>query len=66
MRIPVKKYLVVPTLLLAFGSLAEAQAPPVTSTPTFGFSLPSVEGTLTYALSGSESFLTGYGNGVNY
>ncbi len=61
-----KKYLVVPTLLLAFGSLAEAQAPPVTSTPTFGFSLPSVEGTLTYALSGSESFLTGYGNGVNY
>lgn len=55
-----KSYLVAPLLLLAFGWRAEAQAPPVATPPTFGFSLPTVEGTLTYGLSASESFLTGY------
>jgi hypothetical protein len=55
-------------MLFALGSLAQAQDVPaaVTSTPTFGFSLPSVEGTLTYSLSASQSFTTGYGNGVDY
>jgi hypothetical protein len=61
-----KAYLVAPVLLLALGWRAEAQAPPMATPPTFGFSLPSVEGTLTYSLSASESFLTGYDNGVNY
>ena len=60
-----KTYLVAPALLLALGWRAEAQAPPLTTPPTFGFSLPSVEGTMTYSLSASESFLTGYNNGVN-
>ena len=58
-----KTYLVAPILLLAIGSLAEAQAPPMATPPSFGFSLPSVEGTLTYSLSASESYLTGYQNG---
>jgi opacity protein-like surface antigen len=57
-----KTYLVAPVMLLALGSLAHAQDVPSTviSTPTFGFSLPSVEGTLTYSLSAAESFQTGY------
>jgi hypothetical protein len=61
-----KAYLVASVLLLALGVRAKAQAPPLSTPPTFGFSLPSVEGTLTYSLSASESFLTGYGGGVNY
>ncbi len=60
-----KTYLVAPVLLLALGWRAEAQAPPLSTPPSFGFSLPSVEGTMTYSLSASESFLTGYNNGVN-
>jgi hypothetical protein len=60
-----KTYLVAPVMLLALGSLAQAQDVPavVNSTPTFGFSLPSVEGTLTYSLSAAESFDTGYNTG---
>ena len=56
-----KTYLVASAMFLAVGSLAQAQDVPaaVTSTPTFGFSLPSVEGTLTYSLSAAESFETG-------
>jgi opacity protein-like surface antigen len=64
-----KSYLVAPVMLLALGSLAQAQDVPATeiSTPTFGFSLPSVEGTLTYSLSAAESFETGYtGGGVDH
>jgi hypothetical protein len=61
-----KAYLVAPVLLLALGWRAEAQAPPMSTPPSFGFSLPSVEGTLTYSLSASESFLSGYDNGWNY
>jgi hypothetical protein len=57
-----KTHLVAPIVLLALGSLAQAQDVPV-NTPSFGFSLPSVEGTLTYSLSGSESLVTGYGGG---
>jgi hypothetical protein len=60
-----KTYLVAPVLLLALGIRAEAQAPPLSTPPTFGFSLPSVEGTMTYSLSASEAFLTGYNDGVN-
>jgi hypothetical protein len=61
-----KKIRVAPLLLLAIGSMAAAQAPPLTTPPTFGFSLPSVEGTLTYSLSASESFFTGYqGSGLD-
>jgi hypothetical protein len=48
--------------MLAIGSLAKAQAPPLATPPSFGFSLPSVEGTMTYSLSASESFLVGYQN----
>jgi hypothetical protein len=66
MRITMKAYLVAPVLLLALGVRAKAQAPPMSTPPTFGFSLPSVEGTLTYSLSASEAFLTGYGGGANY
>lgn len=64
-----KTCLMAPLFLLTLGSFASAQAqqPPTPSAPTFGFTLPTVEGTLTYALSGSESFLTGEGNGgVNH
>jgi hypothetical protein len=52
-------------MVLALGSLAQAQDVPaaVTSAPTFGFSLPSVEGTLTYSLSAAESIDTGYASG---
>jgi len=57
-----KIYLVAPVMMLALGSMAEAQAPPTTTPPPFGFSLPSTEGTLTYSLSASESVLTGYEN----
>ncbi len=65
MRLTMKTYLVAPVILLAFGSLAHAQDVPavVVSTPTFGFSLPSVEGTLTYSLNAAESVDTGYGTG---
>src|ERR1700689_1397096 len=65
MRLTMKTYLVAPVMLLALGSLAQAQDVPavVNSTPTFGFSLPSVEGTLTYSLSAAESFDTGYNTG---
>jgi hypothetical protein len=63
-----KTYLMAPVMLLAIGSLAHAQDVPATvaSTPTFGFTLPSVEGSLTYSLSASQSFMTGYDNGVDY
>ena len=61
-----KNTLMASAMLLALGSMAEAQAPPLSSPPSFGFSLPSVEGTLTYSLSASESFFTGYqSNGVD-
>lgn len=65
MRLTMKTYLVAPVILLAFGSLAHAQDVPavVVSTPTFGFSLPSVEGTMTYSLNAAESIDTGYGTG---
>ena len=66
MRITMKSYLMAPVLLLALGVRAQAQAPPLSTPPSFGFSLPSVEGTMTYSLSASEAFLTGYGGGVNY
>jgi hypothetical protein len=49
-------------MFFALGMMAAAQAPPMATPPTFGFSLPSVEGTLTYSLSASESFYTGYQN----
>jgi hypothetical protein len=65
MRNSMKTYLVATVVLLALGVRAEAQAPPTSTPPSFGFSLPSVEGTMTYSLSASESFLTGYNNGVN-
>lgn len=64
-----KTYLVAPVMLLALGSLAHAQDVPTTmaSTPTFGFSLPSIEGTMTYSLSATEAFETGYsGGGVDH
>ena len=64
MRIAMKTCLVAPVLLIALGAMAQEQAPPVASAPTFGFSLPTVEGTLTYSLSASESFLTGPGYGA--
>jgi hypothetical protein len=54
-----KTTLVALLLSLAGGYVASAQAPPLATAPSFGFSLPSVEGTLTYSLSGSESFLIG-------
>ncbi|MDQ2841966.1 MAG: hypothetical protein M3Y72_13190 [Acidobacteriota bacterium] len=57
-----KSYLVAGVMLLGLGSMAEAQEAPLSSAPTFGFSLPSVEGTLNYSLSASESYLTGYQN----
>jgi hypothetical protein len=60
MNLSMKTTLVALTLALAVGSVAAAQAPPLATPPSFGFSLPSVEGTLTYSLSASESFLTGY------
>jgi hypothetical protein len=69
MRLTMKTYLVAPMLILALGSLAQAQDVPaaIVSTPTFGFSLPSVEGTLTYSLSAAESADTGYtAGGVDY
>ena len=55
-------------------SLGAAGQTPAASTITnapaaspFGFTLPATLGTLTYSLSGSESFVTGYGNGdVDY
>ena len=61
MRLTMKTYLVAPVILLAFGSLAHAQDVPavVVSTPTFGFSLPSVEGTMTYSLNAAESIIPG-------
>ncbi len=66
MRMTMKTYLMGSILLLGLGSLAEAQAPVVATPPTFGFSLPSVEGTMTYSLSASEAFLTGYeGSGAD-
>jgi hypothetical protein len=63
-----KTYLMAPAIFLAIGSLAQAQDIPAAAptTPTFGFSLPSVEGTMTYSLSAAQSFMTGYGNGVDY
>ena len=61
--------LAAPVMFLALGAITQAQAPPTpdtSSSPSFGFSLPSVEGTMTYSLSGSQSFYTGYnGSGVN-
>jgi hypothetical protein len=63
-----KTKLVAPLILLTLGSLAHAQVQGTNPTPSsgFGFALPTVEGTLTYALTGSESATTGagYGNGV--
>jgi len=61
-----KIYLVASVLFLTFAWSAEAQEPPLSAPPTFGFSLPSVEGTMTYSLSASESLLTGYNNGTDY
>jgi hypothetical protein len=59
-----KPCLVAPLVLLAFGTFAQAQnQPPVNTPPSFGFSLPTVEGTMSYSLSASESFLTGEGDG---
>jgi hypothetical protein len=62
-----KTNLVAPLIFLALGALAHAQSQgePSSTSPSIGFKLPSVAGTLTYALSGSESFLSGseYGNG---
>jgi hypothetical protein len=60
-----KTCLVAPLFLSMLGSFASAQAPqPLTpSAPNFGFSLPTTEGTLTYAVSGTESLATGQGNG---
>ena len=60
-----KTYLVAPIMFLALGSLAQAQDVPAAtiSTPSFGFSLPSVEGTLTYSLNAAESVDTGYASG---
>lgn len=60
MRLTMKTILLTPLFALAMGSIAAAQAPPLASPPSFGFSLPSVEGTLTYSLSASESVITGY------
>ncbi len=53
-------------MLLAFGAMARAQEAPVATSPSFGFSLPTVEGTMTYSLSASQSFMTGYGTGTDY
>src|SRR6202789_1702207 len=63
MRIFMKTSLLAPLFLFTLGPAASAQAPqPITpSAPNFGFSLPTTEGTLTSALSGTESFLTGQG-----
>ena len=60
-----KTNVVAPLIFLALGALAHAQVQGANSStpPSFGFTLPSVGGTLTYALSGSESVSTGYGNG---
>ncbi|MGA8939407.1 MAG: hypothetical protein WB439_09605 [Acidobacteriaceae bacterium] len=58
-----KTCLVAPVMFLALGAMARAQQPPVSSSPSFGFSLPSVEGTMTYSLSASQSFYTGYNGG---
>jgi hypothetical protein len=63
-----KTHLVAPLILLTLGSIAQAQVqgPATSLSPGFGFALPTVEGTLTYALTGSESVATGagYGNTV--
>ncbi|MFP5231635.1 MAG: hypothetical protein ACLGQX_03280 [Acidobacteriota bacterium] len=56
-----KTRLMVPILLMTLGATARGQNQPVVNQPSFGFSLPKVEGTLTYALSGSQTFITGYG-----
>ncbi len=60
-----KTHLVAPLILLTLGSLAHAQlqGPTTSPSPGFGFALPTVEGTLTYALTASESVETGYGVG---
>lgn len=62
------------SLMVAAGALAQQAPQPSTDTaitntlPTadFGFNLPSRLGTLTYSLSASELFQTGYGNGNVY
>ncbi len=56
-----KTCLMVSMLLMALGTTARGQNQPIVNQPSFGFSLPKVEGTLTYALSGSEAIMTGYG-----
>ena len=64
-----KTNLVAPLILLTLGSLAHAQlqgattSPSTSPSPGFGFSLPTVEGTMTYALTASEDLETGYGTG---
>ena len=60
-----KTHRVAPLIILMLGSLAHAQMPAATASPSpgFGFSLPTVEGTVTYALTGSESVTTGAGYG---
>lgn len=58
-----KTCLLATAMMMALGTAAQAQEPPTPTSPSFGFSLPTVEGTLTYSLSASESFLTGYNNG---
>ncbi len=51
--------------MLAFGQTqgSGASSTSAPASPGFGFTIPTVNGTLTYALSGSESFETGFGTG---
>jgi hypothetical protein len=50
-------------ILFTLSALAHAQVEDDTTSPSpgLGFALPTVGGTLTYALTGSESLVTGYG-----
>ncbi len=62
-----KNCLLVSMLLLMQGVSAQGQNEPIVNQPSFGFSLPRVEGTLSYAISGSEAAMTGFGtSGVAY
>ncbi len=62
-----KSCLMVPMLMLMVGATAHGQNQPIENQPSFGFSLPKVEGTMTYALTGTEAAMTGFGvSGVAY
>ena len=61
MRVLMKTRLMVPILVMTLGATARGQNQPIVNQPSFGFSLPKVEGTLTYALNGSQTLITGYG-----